>query len=68
VLGYDYQEEAEKLQARAHKLPIWNSPWYADFNASAIPILTSVITGSVTVADGIKRLRQQAEALIDAYQ
>ena len=68
VLGYEYEEEAERIQAEAHKLPIWNSPWYADFNAAAIPVLTSVITGSVSVPDGVKRLRQQAETLIETYQ
>jgi ABC-type glycerol-3-phosphate transport system substrate-binding protein len=68
VLGYDFQKEAEAIQANAHKLPIWNSPWYADFNAAAIPILTSIITGAVPVKDGVAQLRKQVETLIDTYQ
>ena len=33
-MGYNFQEEAEKIQEHARKLPIWNSPWYADFEKS----------------------------------
>lgn len=68
VLGYNFQSEAEKIKAHTAKLPIWNSPWYADFNAAAIPVLTSVITGAVAVSDGIKTLQQKAAALIDTYK
>jgi multiple sugar transport system substrate-binding protein len=68
VLGYNFQDEAEKIQAQARKLPVWNAPWYADFNAAAIPVLTSVITGAVSVNDGIKQLQQNAETFIEAYQ
>ena len=68
VLGYNFQEEAERIQEHARKLPIWNSPWYADFNAAAIPVLTSVITGAVTVNDGIAQLLQNAATFIEAYR
>jgi multiple sugar transport system substrate-binding protein len=68
VLGYNFQAESDKLSAHAHKLPIWNSPWYADFNAAAIVSLTSAVTGSITVAKAITTLRQKAESLIQAYK
>lgn len=68
VLGYNFQEEAERIQEHVRKLPIWNSPWYADFNAAAIPVLTSVITGAVTVNDGIAQLLHNAATFIEAYR
>lgn len=68
VLGYDFQAEAEKIQSHAAKLPIWNSPWYADFNAGAIPVLTSVITGATSVNDGIAQLLESAQTLMETYK
>jgi len=67
VLGFNYQAESDVISAHAHKLPIWNSPWYADFNAAAIVLLTSAITGSITVSKAIAGLKQQAESLIQTY-
>jgi len=68
VLGYDFQTEAEKIQSHAAKLPIWNCPWYADFNVGAIPVLTSVITGSMSVNDGIAKMLEHAALLIETYK
>ena len=68
VLGYNYQKESDALQSHARKLPIWNAPWYADFNAAAIVQLTSAITGSITVSKAITSLKQKADSLIQAYK
>lgn len=68
VLGYNFQEQAEVIQSYAAKLPIWNSPWYADFNAGSIPVLTSIITGSTSVSDGIAQMLEHIAVLIDTYQ
>ncbi len=68
VLGYNFQAEAEKIQSHAAKLPIWNSPWYADFNAATIPMLTGVITGAIPVKDGITKMLDNVSQLIDTYK
>jgi multiple sugar transport system substrate-binding protein len=68
VVGYQWQAESQTLQQHAHKMPIWNAPWYQDFNAGAIPLLTSAISGSKSVNAVITGLRQNAEKLIQVYK